>query len=118
LTFTALPTATATLDPKTALEVTEFTAVPNPFIYGNQEGFNFFFNATRPVESLSIDIYTPAFRLIRRINKQGINMQAGPVNVPGWSLGTLASGTYYCVMKARAAGMEASAKPSVLIILK
>jgi O-glycosyl hydrolase len=118
----AVPTPTAIAAETKPLEITGFTAYPNPYISGSPGGLNFYFKTNRVIKSYSLDIYTPAYRLIRRENKQGISLVGDCViNIPARILGNCASGTYYCILKAAgndpSAG-EAKSRPIIIVILR
>jgi hypothetical protein len=89
-------------------------------VASNPGNLNFYFTSARTLVSYVIDIYTDGFRLVKREQSGGVSLLGGcHVNIPGYSVSRLASGTYYCVISGRdSLGREARSAACVLIILR
>jgi hypothetical protein len=67
-----------------------------------------------------LDIYTTAFRHVKREAAGSLSLFGNClINLPGYEVSKLASGTYYCVLKAKdGLNREARSLPVVLILLR
>jgi hypothetical protein len=100
--------------------ITDFAPYPNPYVASNPGNLNFYFTSEMTLVSYTIDIYTDAFRLVKREQSGSVSLLGGcHVNIPGFSVSRLASGTYYCIIRGKdSKGREARSAACVLIILR
>jgi hypothetical protein len=100
------------------LEIKDVLAYPNP--YRPRAGdLIFSFDATRPVNKISIRIYTVSYRRIIEETVYGDFYGRSAVTIASRKLQRLANGTYYVVISGEGSGGEkAASKPVELIILK
>jgi hypothetical protein len=93
---------------------------PNPYVNGISGLVYFAVTASGTITSATVDIYSSALRHVRR-EEADITPASGRflLSLPARKLAGLASGSYYCVVKARdASGRTTTSKPAVFIILK
>jgi hypothetical protein len=112
---TLIPTQNATPD---VFKINDTLAYPDPYFIIPQSLY-FSFYVTQACSSITLRIYTAAYRLILKEDMGAC--QAGRVvkTVATYYLGQLASGTYYYLITGESlSGEKANSKPDVILIIK
>jgi glutathione peroxidase-family protein len=118
-TFTPVPTATETqISESEAFEIKEIKIYPIP--YNCNEFLNVKFNITQECKKISIKIYTVGFRLVKNIERDGINNKGTiEIKIDNKYFKNMGNGVYYFVISGtNTEGKYIRGKPETIILLK
>jgi hypothetical protein len=76
------------------------------------------FDVTQPADSVTIKVYTVAFRKVIEASAPGAYFRNSTAVFHARVFGDLAGGVYYAVLKAENGGESAVSKPIVMLVLK